>query len=125
MAKQAKRPQKRVLRNPQGALQTIVNRKAATPFAQRNLLNTSRAVFEWAVGEGRVPDNPVRGVKRRNVKTTGYTTWSEAYIERIEAAHPIGTKERPLSLKLAVRQDANALSERKLRPRPPTGRGFL
>jgi integrase len=75
-------------------MQTIINKKAATPFAQRNLLNTLRAVFEWAVGEGRVPDNPTLGVKRRKVKTTGYRTWSEADIERIEATHAIGTKER-------------------------------
>jgi integrase len=75
-------------------VQMIINQKAATPFAQRNLLNTLRAVFEWAVGEGRVPDNPTLGVKRRKVKTSGYQTWSEAHIERIETTHAIGTKER-------------------------------
>jgi len=29
-------------------VQRIVNEKAATPFAQRNFLNTLRAVFKWA-----------------------------------------------------------------------------
>jgi len=31
-------------------LQTIINKKSITPFAQRNLLNTLRAMFKWAVG---------------------------------------------------------------------------
>jgi integrase len=75
-------------------MQTIVNKKAATPFAQRNFLNTVRMMFEWAVGEGRIPDNPTLGVKRLKVKTTGYKTGSESDIERIEARWPIGTKER-------------------------------
>jgi integrase len=75
-------------------MQKIINEKAATPFAQRNLLNTLRAMFQWALSEGRVPDDPTLGVKRKKVKTTGYKTWSEAEIERFEAKHPIGSKER-------------------------------
>ena len=51
-------------------------------------------MFEWAVGEGRLPDNPALGVTRQKVKTAGYKTWSEAEIERFEAKHPIGTKAR-------------------------------
>jgi len=35
-------------------VQAIVNKKAGTPFAQRNLLNTLRAMFTWAVGEHRI-----------------------------------------------------------------------
>jgi integrase len=75
-------------------MQKIVNERVATPFAQRNFLNTLRAMFEWAIGEGRVPENPTLGVKRQKVKTTGYKTWSEADIERFEAKHSIGTKGR-------------------------------
>jgi integrase len=75
-------------------LQRIVNEKSATPFAQRNFLNTLRAVFRWAMAEGRVPDDPTLGVKRSKVSTTGYKTWSEAEIERFEAKHAIGTKAR-------------------------------
>src|SRR5262249_43546290 len=33
-------------------MQRIVNSKAATPFAQRNFLNTMRAMFRWALREG-------------------------------------------------------------------------
>jgi integrase len=75
-------------------LQTMVNAKAATPFAQRNFLNTVRIMFRWAKAEGRIPDDPSLGVTRESVKTTGYPTWSETQIARFEAAHAIGTKAR-------------------------------
>ncbi len=75
-------------------MQKIVNEKSATPFAQRNFLNTLRAMFQWAMAEGRVPDDPTLGVKRLKTKTTGYRTWSEAEIERFEAKYPIGSKAR-------------------------------
>jgi integrase len=75
-------------------MQKIVNEKIATPFAQRNFLNTLRAMFTWALSEGRVPDDPTLGVKRRKLKSTGYRTWSEAEIERFEAKYSVGTKER-------------------------------
>jgi integrase len=75
-------------------MQRIVNEKSATPFAQRNFLATLRAMFEWGVDEGRVPDNPCLGCKRAKAKTSGYKTWSEADIARIEATHAIGSKER-------------------------------
>jgi integrase len=75
-------------------VQRIVNEKAATPFAQRNFLNTLRAMFKWAAKEGRIPDDPTLGVTREKVKTAGYKTWSEDHIARFEAKHPIGTKAR-------------------------------
>jgi integrase len=75
-------------------MQRVVNEKVATPFAQRNFLNTLRAVFKWAMKEGRVPDDPTLGVTREKVKTTGYKTWSEDHLARFEATHPIGTKAR-------------------------------
>jgi integrase len=75
-------------------MQRIVNEKAATPFAQRNFLATLRAMFEWGVDEGRVPDNPCLGCKRVKARTTGYKTWSEADIASIETMYAVGTKER-------------------------------
>ena len=45
-------------------LQRIVNGKVSTPFAQRNFLNTLRAMFKWAMKEGRIPDDPTLGVTR-------------------------------------------------------------
>ena len=75
-------------------MQRIINEKASTPFAQRNFLNTLRAMFKWAVREGRIPDDPTLGVTREKVKTTGYKTWSEDHIERFEARHAVGSKAR-------------------------------
>jgi len=75
-------------------VQAIVNEKAGTPFAQRNFLNTIRAMFQWAHAEGRIPDDPTLGVKRVKAKTTGYKTWSENEIAKFEAKHAIGTKAR-------------------------------
>jgi len=75
-------------------MQRIVNEKAATPFAQRNFLNTLRAMFKWAVKEGRIPDDPTLGLTREKVKSTGYKTWSEDHISRFETTHPIGSKAR-------------------------------
>jgi integrase len=75
-------------------VQRMVNQKAITPHAQRNFLNTLRAMFEWAVDEGRLPENPCIGVKRSKAKTAGYKTWTEEQIERFEAHHAVGTKAR-------------------------------
>jgi integrase len=75
-------------------MQRIVNEKAATPFAQRNFLNTLRAMFKWAVKEGRIHDDPTLGVTREKVKSAGYKTWSEDHISRFETTHPIGSKAR-------------------------------
>jgi integrase len=75
-------------------MQRIVNEKSVTPFAQRNFLNTLRAMFKWATAEGRIPEDRTLGVTRVKAKTTGYKTWSEDHIARFEAAHPIGTKAR-------------------------------
>jgi hypothetical protein len=84
-------------------LQTIINKKSITPFAQRNLLNTLRAMFRWAVSEGKLPEDPTVGVTRQRLKNTteGYRTWTEAEIERFIARHPIGTKPY-LALMLAL-----------------------
>jgi hypothetical protein len=75
-------------------VQTMVNKKCATPFAQRNFLNTLRAVFKWAMEEGRIPDNPTLGVTRPKAKTVGFRTWGEDEIARFEAHHRVGSKAR-------------------------------
>jgi hypothetical protein len=43
-------------------VQQFVNEKASRPFAQRNFLITLRALFGWALSEGRVPDDPTLGL---------------------------------------------------------------
>ncbi len=75
-------------------VQRIVNEKNSTPFGQRNFLNTLRAMFKWAMAEGRVPDDPTLGVTRQQIKSTGYRTWSESDIGRYKQKHPLGTMAR-------------------------------
>jgi integrase len=75
-------------------VQKFVNDKSDTPFAQRNFLNTLRAMFKWAMKEGRTPDDPTLGVTRDKVSSTGYQTWGETEIARYEATHAIGSKAR-------------------------------
>ncbi len=75
-------------------IQAMINTKAATPSAQRSLLHALRAMFKWAMAEGRVPADPTIGVTRVAVKSAGYAVWPEAAIARFEAFHPVGTKGR-------------------------------
>jgi integrase len=75
-------------------MQRIVNEKADTPFAQRNFLNTLRALFRWAVAEGRFPDDPTLGVTRQKIKSAGFRAWSEGDIEQYKRRHPLGTMAR-------------------------------
>jgi site-specific recombinase XerD len=75
-------------------VQRIINQKSNTPFAQRNLLNTLRAMFKWAVAEDRVPDDPTLGVNRQKIESAGYTTWSEDHIEQYRRMHALGTMPR-------------------------------
>src|ERR1700677_1016062 len=75
-------------------VQRMVNEKNGTPFGQRNFLNTLRAMFKWAVAEGRVPEDPTLGVTRQQIKSSGYRAWSEAEIEQYKLRHPPGTMAR-------------------------------
>jgi integrase len=110
-------------------LQPIINKKS--PFVQRNLLSTLRAMFRWAVSEGKLPDDPTVGVTRQRLKNTteGYRTWTEDEIEQFIARHPIGTKAY-LALMLVLdtshrRGDAVRLGRQHIRhdllPKQPHG----
>jgi hypothetical protein len=60
-------------------VQRIVNEKASTPFAQRNFLNTLRAMFKWAAKEGRIPDDPTL----RSFASSRYFFWTCRRDEKI------------------------------------------
>jgi integrase len=85
---------KRVMLLERRHVQIMVNRKAATPSSQRGFLQALRALFKWAVSEGRVPADPTEGVTRVKVKSAGFKTWSNADIAKFEAVHAVGTKGR-------------------------------
>jgi integrase len=75
-------------------VQMMLNAKAATPSAARNFLNTLRALLEFAVECGIRADNPVLGVKRPKIRTTGFRTWTEEDILAFEGKHPAGSQAR-------------------------------
>jgi integrase len=72
----------------------MVNQKNNTPFAQRNFLNTIRAMFKWAMSEERVPDDPSLGVTRQKIESTGYPCWEDRDIVQYKQRHALGTMER-------------------------------
>jgi integrase len=82
-------------------VQRIVDKKAATPSAARNLLAVMRVLMSHAVKIGMRKDNPAVGVTRPKIKTTGYRTWGEEHIAAYRAWHPVATRER-LAIELLI-----------------------
>lgn len=73
----------------------MIEKKAAKPWAQRNFIKALKSLFEWAEAQGKVPENPVLGVKeKKGLKSTGFKIWSEEQIALFEAKYPIGTLAR-------------------------------
>jgi integrase len=75
-------------------VQAMVDAKAATPSAARNLLAVLRLLMAFAIKAGIREDDPTVGVKHAKIRTAGYDTWSEEDIAAFEARHPIGSKAR-------------------------------
>jgi integrase len=69
-------------------------RRAKTPAAARNYLETMRGLFAWALDIELVKTNPTDGVKAIRPKTDGFPIWTEDDITKFEAHWPIGTRER-------------------------------
>jgi integrase len=69
-------------------------RRAATPAAARNFLETVRGLFSWAFETGLVRDNPTEGVKSRRIKSEGFPIWTEEEVARFQAHWPVGTRPR-------------------------------
>jgi integrase len=82
-------------------VKAMVDAKAATPTAARNLLQTLRVLMAFAIEAGFCRDDPTIGVSHPKVKIKGHETWEEADIATFEAHHPIGTKAR-LAFALAL-----------------------
>jgi integrase len=75
-------------------VQALIDAKAATPSAARNLLAVIRLLMKFAIEAGIRADDPTLGVKRVKIKTDGFRTWDENDIAAFEATHPIGTRAR-------------------------------
>jgi integrase len=85
---------KRIAMLDPGAVERMVKAKALTPSAARNFLNTLRVMMAHCLLEGMIKTDPTHGVKAAPIKTTGYKTWPDRYVEAYRARHPIGTKAR-------------------------------
>jgi integrase len=69
--------------------------RAKTPSQANNFLNTMRALFSWAVDNGRIRADPTEGVKIvKRPKTGGFHAWTEDEVQRFERHWPVGTRER-------------------------------
>jgi site-specific recombinase XerD len=74
-------------------VQALIDAKAATPGAARNLLSVVRLLMQFAIDAGIRTDNPALGVKCVKSKSDGFPTWEEHHITAYEARHP-GTMAR-------------------------------
>jgi len=75
-------------------VQALIDAKAATPSAARNLLAVIRLLMQFAIDAGIRADDPTIGVTRAKIKGDGYITWAEHHIAAFEVRHPIGTMAR-------------------------------
>jgi integrase len=75
-------------------VQAMIDAKAETPSAARNLLFALRALGAHAIALKWRADNPALGVTRPKIKTPGFATWTEAHIELYRAHWKLGTMER-------------------------------
>lgn len=66
----------------------------STPNMCNQRLAALKALFKWAVAEGKAPNNPAAGVEELKVTSKGHHTWTNAEITQYEERHPVGTKAR-------------------------------
>jgi len=72
-----------------------LDRRASTPFAARNFLETMRGLFQWAHERGYVGEDPSAGVKPPKVKRgPGFKPWTEDDVDAYQRKWKIGTRQR-------------------------------
>lgn len=72
-----------------------LDKRADTPSAARNFLDTMKGLFKWAKARGHVRTDPTVGVeppKRR--KSSGFVPWTRADVIAYRARWPLGTRQR-------------------------------
>ena len=77
-----------------GDVQRIIDKKAGTPSAARNLLNAFRVLGAHAIKLGWRTTDPTVGVTRPKIRTPGYKTWDEDHIAAYRKRYSIGSRER-------------------------------
>ena len=69
-------------------------RRAATPAAARNFLETMRGLMRWAVKADLIKSDPTHDAKASTVRSDGFPAWTDDDIATFQARWPIGTRER-------------------------------
>lgn len=75
--------------------------RAETPYAANNFLVAMSVLFDWAVENEIVDENPCAKVEPLKVKSTGFHTWTMEEVEQYRAKHAVGTTQR-LALELLL-----------------------
>ena len=73
----------------QDHIQAMVDAKAATPSAARNLLNVLRTLMDHAIDLKLRGDNPAIGVKRPRIKGKGFRSWKDEHCAKFEVKRPL------------------------------------
>jgi integrase len=72
-----------------------LDRRADTPSAARNFLDTMRGLYGWARSRGHVRVDPTAGVKPpKRRRTAGFAPWTREDVAAYQARWPLGTPQR-------------------------------
>lgn len=75
-------------------IEQAMDDRAKTPHAANNFLIVTRQMFEWAVANEHVTENPCNGVKAIKASTDGFHTWTVEEAQQYRDRHPTGTMAR-------------------------------
>jgi site-specific recombinase XerD len=71
------------------------DRRAETPHAARNFLDSMRGLFRWAYKAKLIKVDPTAGVDNPKLKSgDGFIAWTEEHIAAYESHWPVGTRQR-------------------------------
>lgn len=72
-----------------------LDKRARTPSAARNFLDTMKGLFGWAKSRGHIRLDPTEGIKPpRRRKGSGFAPWTQAEVAAYQAKWPLGTRQR-------------------------------
>ena len=75
-------------------VQRIIDKRAATPSAARNLLAVIRVLMDHAIKTKLLTRSPAIGIDRPKIKGKGFRAWKDEHCAQYEATHPLGTRAR-------------------------------
>lgn len=72
-----------------------LDKRAKTPSAARNFLDTMKGLFGWAKSRGHVRQDPTSSIKPpKRRKGSGFAPWTRAEVAAYQAKWPLGTRQR-------------------------------